>query len=264
MKYSPETCAINAKNWPWPRLITHRGGGDYAPENTMAAFRAGVKFGFDMMEYDVKLSKDAIEILLHDDDIKRTSNGQGNAADLTLKELLRYDFGSWHSPAYAGESITTLRAIAHYTQHYKLHSNIEIKPSRGMDGITGKAIAQTAQKLWQAITIPPLLSSFSTNALQSALDAAPGLPRALLIEEELPHDWEYQLAQLRCIGLNLNTSIVTKALAGEILRKGYTLIVWTVNERARAQELLDWGCHGIITDAITTINPNTLKRFIRP
>ncbi len=254
--------AINAKNWPWPRLITHRGGGHYAPENTLAAFRAGAKYGFKMMEYDVKLSKDGVEILLHDDDIQRTSNGQGKAANYTLSELQTYDFGAWHSQVYEREPIATLAAIAHYTQQQNIHSNIEIKPSQGEEHLTGKTVASRVQKLWHKAFPPPLLSSFSTVALQSALAAAPSLPRALLIEGELPDDWEYQLKQLQCLGINLDTEIVTRELAEEILGKGYALTVWTVNDMARAQDLLRWGCHGIITDAITTINPDTLKEFL--
>src|SRR5699024_2254127 len=152
----------------------------------------------------------------------------------------------------------------HYTQQQSIHSNIEIKPSKGVEHLTGRTIALQAQKLWNKALLPPLLSSFSKVALQSALDAAPALPRALLIEGKLPNDWEYQLRQLQCVGINLDSTIVTHELSTEILHKGYALTVWTVNDLARAQELLRWGCHGIITDAITTINPGRLKEFLGP
>lgn len=69
------------KQWPYPRLIAHCGGGCLAPENTLAAMRCGANYGFDMVEFDVKLSKDNILILLHDDDVQRTSNRQGLVAE---------------------------------------------------------------------------------------------------------------------------------------------------------------------------------------
>src|SRR5690554_608655 len=94
--------------WPWPPLIAHRGGGTLAPENTLVAFRIGHAQGFTMMEYDVKLSSDGVPVLLHDDTINRTSDGTGAAAELCIADLLRHDFGSWHSATYAGEPIPSL------------------------------------------------------------------------------------------------------------------------------------------------------------
>ncbi|XOT98372.1 glycerophosphodiester phosphodiesterase family protein, partial [Alcaligenes pakistanensis] len=66
-------------HWPYPALIAHRGAGKVAPENTLAAMRVGAQNGFHMMEYDVKLSRDGVPVLLHDDELERTSNGQGMA-----------------------------------------------------------------------------------------------------------------------------------------------------------------------------------------
>src|SRR3546814_4777436 len=92
--------------------------------------RLGAQHGFRMMEYDVKLSRDGVPILLHDDTVQRTSGGVGNAADKTLAELAEIDFGAWHSRDYAGEPIPTLYSIAAYTRANDIHSNIEIKPHR--------------------------------------------------------------------------------------------------------------------------------------
>lgn len=241
--------------WPWPRLIAHRGGGALAPENTLAAFRTGRIHGFSMMEYDVKLSKDGIPVLLHDDDINRTSDGQGTAASLTLNELLQRDFGAWHSSEYAGEPIALLGTIARFTIAHAVHSNIEIKPSPGVEWQTGEQVATTAQRLWVDASLPPLLSSFSEVALEAAYAAAPKLPRALLIEGPVPADWPRRVQRLGCIGLNVDHQHLTRSLAREILTAGYSLAVWTVNDMGRARELFDWGCHAIVTDNLAAINP---------
>src|SRR3546814_12614827 len=81
-----------AHAWPYPEFIAHRGAGRYAPENTLAAMRLGAQHGFRMMEYDVKLSRDGVPILMHDDTVQRTSGGVGNAADKPLAELAEIDF----------------------------------------------------------------------------------------------------------------------------------------------------------------------------
>ena len=86
--------------WPYSRHIAHRGGGRLAPENTLAAMRVGAEHGFTMFEYDVKLSRDNVLVLMHDDDVDRTSNGHGPAAAKTFSELAQLDFGSWPLSSY--------------------------------------------------------------------------------------------------------------------------------------------------------------------
>ncbi|MYN12245.1 glycerophosphodiester phosphodiesterase [Pusillimonas sp. TS35] len=241
--------------WPYPRLIAHRGAGRAAPENTLASIRLGARHGFRMMEYDVKLSKDGVAILLHDDTLDRTANATGRASDRSYAELANVDAGAWHSAGYAGEPIATLHAIAAFTIANGIASNIEIKPTTGSEAETGRQVALQAQALWRSAAQPPLLSSFSEAALQAALEAAPALPRALLFENELPPDWRARLERLQCIGANLNNKHTTRPAVDALLSAGYTVVVWTVNDLARAQELLRWGCHAIVTDEILTFSP---------
>lgn len=241
--------------WPYPRFIAHRGGGTKAPENTLAAFRHGAAQGFLMMEYDVKLSADDVPILLHDDTLERTSTGVGVGGNLRYAELARFDFGGWHSADFAGEPIATLYSVAAYTQAKGIHSNIEIKPTTGLENHTGERIALLARSLWKDAALPPLLSSFSETALAAARDAAPEIPRALLFEKELPPDWHERAQWLGCRGLNLNQAYTTETVVRDIHAAGLSVAVWTVNDMSRAKELLAWGCDAIITDEIGTMAP---------
>jgi glycerophosphoryl diester phosphodiesterase len=242
--------------WPYPRLIAHRGGGRLAPENTMAAMLTGAAYGFKMFEYDVKLSKDDVLILLHDDDVGRTTNGQGPARDKTYAELAALDAGAWHSADFAGQRVPTLEEVARYTQAQGIASNVEIKPSPGREVETGTAVALAAHRLWMDAAVPPLLSSFSEEALAAAHVAAPLLPRALLVEQ-IPVDWHDRLVQHDCVALNVNQKDVTPGLVQAVHEAGYRLAAWTVNDPGRAQTLLDWGVDGLFTDELATIRPDT-------
>ena len=242
-------------SWPYPQLIAHRGAGRYAPENTLTAIRLGAQHGFKMMEYDVKLSKHGIAILLHDDTLDRTSNGKGVAAELTLAELSALDFGRWHSRDYAGEPMGTLNSIANYTLSNDIASNIEIKPTKGFEKETGFTVARKAAELWRDASLPPLLSSFSEVALQAAREAAPELPRALLLARELPGDWKEKAERLGCTGINMNTRYITRDNVQAIRNAGYAVAVYTVNDPERARELINWGCNALFTDEIKTISP---------
>lgn len=246
--------------WQWPPLLAHRGGGWLAPENTLAAIRLGHAWGFAMIEYDVRLSGDGIPVLLHDDDIRRTSSGQGDAATMTLAQLQRYDYGSWHSPAWAGEAIPTLYGVAAYTLAHNMASNIEIKPHPGTDHETGRRVAEIAAGLWEHAELPPLLSSFSHTALAAARDSAPALPRALLIDKILPQDWRATALELGCMGLNLQHGLITPDLVREVHAAGLSVLAWTVNDPARARRLLQWGCDAIVTDALEHVNADALSQ----
>jgi glycerophosphoryl diester phosphodiesterase len=239
--------------WPWPALIAHRGGGSFAPENTLAALRTGARQGFRMVEFDVKLSQDDVLFLLHDDTIDRTSNGQGLASSLSWAALSEWDFSRGHGPDFAGEPAPTLRAAAACTRALGVHSNVEIKPATGFEARTGQAVARAARRLWQGAPLPPLLSSFSETALESARTAAPELPRALLIEGPVPADWQARLRGLGCGGLNIDTQYADREVVREVLAQGATLAVWTVNDANRARELLGWGCQAVFTDALNEV-----------
>jgi len=242
------------KDWPYPRHIAHRGAGKLAPENTLAAFRHGASFGYRMFEFDVKLSGDGKPVLMHDATLDRTTTGSGRVDAMILGELAALDAGAWHSPAFAGEPIPTLAAIARYTQANGFMANIEIKPVPGNEYRTGAAVALDALSLWRDVAVPPLLSSFSEEALEAARKTAPDLPRALLLDK-LPPDWLDRLRRLECVALDANHRELDAAVIGAAHAAGFKVLCYTVNDPARAQDLLGWGLDGLITDAVDQIRP---------
>jgi len=130
--------------WPYPRIFAHRGGGSLAPENTLAAIRLGQDLGFGAHEFDVKLSKDEVAMLLHDDTLERTTDGKGRACELGWAELCRLDAGGWHSQAFRGEPIPRFDAAARLLIAGGTLANVEIKPADGFDRITGERVAAEA------------------------------------------------------------------------------------------------------------------------
>jgi glycerophosphoryl diester phosphodiesterase len=241
-------------SWSYPAYIAHRGGGRLAPENTLAAMRVGAEHGFKFVEYDVKLTKDNVLVLTHDDTVERCTNGRGAVADLTYAELCRLDAGSGFNPQFAGERIPTFEDVARFTISHGMASNVEIKPSTGREYETGTAAALAAATFWQGATIAPLLSSFSETALAAAHVAAPALPRALLLDA-LPPDWRDRMVQHDAIALNVNQKLVDQALIDAVHEAGYRLAAYTVNDPARARALFAMGLDALFTDALDTIRP---------
>ena len=245
-------CGLPA--WPYPRFCAHRGAGTLAPENTLAAFRLGFEHGYRMAEFDVKLPADGVAFLLHDDTLDRTTNRRGRADASTWRELSLADAGTWHSSTYAGEPLASLAAVAAWSRARQVDVNIEIKPTRGRERETGAAIALDAASLWAGSGRVPLLSSFSEAALEAARDAAPELPRALLSEYWLDA-WRDRIVTLGCIALDLKHTLLTKDRIDEIHDAGLRVATWTVNDPARAADLIAWGVDTLITDAVDLISP---------
>lgn len=239
-------------DWPYPRLCAHRGAGKLAPENTLTAMRVGHAHGYAMVEFDVKLSADNVAFLLHDATLERTSSGRGRADALPWRELSRLDAGGWHSAKYAGEMLPTLAAIARWARAHDVRCNVEIKPTPGRERETGAAVALDTLALWRDAQVLPLMSSFKEAALDACRDAAPSLPRALLVDE-LPADWLARLERLECVALDANHKHVTRDVVEAAHRAGYRVCCWTVNDPARVTELGAWGVDTVITDAIDVV-----------
>lgn len=240
---------MGAASWPYPRLIAHRGGGSAAPENTLAGLRAGHAAGFHGVEFDVMLSADGTPHLIHDDTLERTTNGRGPVCVATDQELARLDAGVWHSPAFAGEPVPTLAAAGKLCRQLGLWANVEIKPFPGTESATGCRAAALAAEIWRGAMLPPLLSSFSPEALLAAREVAPQLPRALLVQA-VPTDWAARLAALGAQALHCSHKAMTPELAAAVRAAGYGLACYTVNDLDRLQSLWAMGVDGLFTDRL--------------
>jgi glycerophosphoryl diester phosphodiesterase len=96
--------------WPYPYWIAHRGAGKLAPENTLAAFRLGARYGYRMFECDAKLSADGTVFLLHDATLERTTDGIGQVAALTSDAVRRLRIKGCHGepPPLLGDMLDAL------------------------------------------------------------------------------------------------------------------------------------------------------------
>ncbi len=236
------------KRWPYPRLFAHRGGGTLAPENTMAGMQEAQARGYQAVEFDVKLSRDNVPMLMHDDTLERTTSGSGLFKHLSSAELKQLDAGSWKGPMWAGERIPALDAVMAFLCGQHMTANIEVKPCVGRDEETGRIVAQAAAKLGSTWP-PPLLSSFSVAALRAAAHAAPTLPRALLVEQCSTEQLALAV-ELGCVSLHCAWHDVTPEIVHAAHSCGLRLMAYTVNDADVACRLFQLGLDGIFTDAL--------------
>ena len=242
------------KDWPYPRWVAHRGAGHLAPENTLAAFRLGALHGYRMFECDAKLSADGVVFLMHDSTLERTTNGSGVGGDRPWSELARLDAGGWHSRAHAGEPLPTLENVARFCRANGHFLNIEIKPTPGLEQRTGELVAGEAARLWTDAGVPPLLTSFRPESLAGAREAAPHLPRGLLLDS-FWKGWLEVALQLECVALVCNHALWDASSVAQARSAGFRCLSYTVNDEWAAQRLWDLGTDGIITDRVDLFAP---------
>ena len=242
--------------WPYPRTLAHRGGGTLAPENTLAALRCGLAYGYRAVEFDVMLASDGVPVVVHDPELGRTVAGSGAVSDYTAAQLGAMEAGAWFGPAFAGEGVPTFDAVVAYCKAQRIWMNVEIKPAPGVDVATGAAVARATRDYFAkeiaAGELLPLLSSFSIAALEAARQAAPELARGWLVEA-IPADWERMAKELGVVAIHCDHQQLTRALALAVKEAGYGLFCYTVNTPERASELLAWGVDGFCTDRIDLI-----------
>ncbi len=228
-------------------VIAHRGASAAAPENTLAAIRLAAAEGARWIEVDVKLSRDGHCILMHDDLLRRTTNGRGEVAQYDLDELKRLDAGRWFGRRFAGEPIPTLEEAIALCIALDLDMNLEIKPCPGRQHETTVRIVETLRAHWPAARPWPLLSSFALASLEQARLDAPEMPRGLLVGRPTRRALD-MLDRLDCATLHCEGNRASKDLSRTLERAGRPLLCYTVNDPVRARWLLQAGVASIITD----------------
>jgi glycerophosphoryl diester phosphodiesterase len=246
--------------WPYPVRVAHRGGGTLAPENTVAGLRCGLAHGFHAVEFDVMLARDGVGVVIHDPELGRTVAGSGKVAEIDSADLVRMDAGSWFGPQFKGEPVPLFTQFVDFCQASGIWMNVEIKPAEGFEAATGTVVGQLVRaRFGDAIAAGdwarvPLLSSFSPEALAAARDAAPDVPRGMLVDV-VPADWQARAEALGAIAVHTNHKHLSAQTAGAIRAAGFGLFCYTVNDPARAEAILGWGVNGFCTDRIDLIAP---------
>ncbi|HEY8532396.1 MAG TPA: glycerophosphodiester phosphodiesterase family protein [Micromonospora sp.] len=257
---------------PGPLVFAHRGSSATLPEHTLAAYTYALAEGADGLECDVRLTRDRHLVCVHDRRLDRTSNGCGPVSAYTLAELDRLDFGSWHASARgrgaacgvldaARTRLLTLErllvAVRDAGRHVRML--IETKHPNRYGGEVERQLVALLRRF--GLTTPresdPVhitVMSFSPLAIRRIRDLAPHLPTVLLLELLPPG---LRLARLpfgaRIAAPGIDLVRARPHLVPRLRAAGNQVYVWTVNEPADLELVLNLGVDGIITDRPTFV-----------
>ena len=231
-----------------PRIIGHRGVAAYAPENTLEGLHTAADMGVEWVEFDVKITKDHVPILFHDDTLERTTNGGDRpVAECTYDEIRALEAGSWFGESFAGIKIPTLEEALEVLIEHDLGLNLEIKPCPGREKETAEAALDMLSTIWDDHD-RLLISSFSHVSMETALDMAGDWHRGFLLPEEWPENWKELAEYLQVSTFNVNGNAVTREHIDELLDLEKPILAYTINDPDRARILQGWGVDGFFSD----------------
>lgn len=245
-----ETCKLEGVD----PVVGHRGAKTYAPENTLVSIRRARELGCRWVELDVKLSRDGVPVLIHDERLERTTNGRGEVKDFGFEELRGLDAGGWKGAEFAGTPIPTLAEALGLLVELDMDLNLEIKPCPGREAETAAVACAEIRRRWPEGRPFPLLSSFALASLEAAQDKAPELPRGYLVEA-IPPDWRQTMQRLDCVALHVGHRYNSDWAMAAVAREGVPLLVYTVNDPERARGLFELGAAAVFSDSPDLIWP---------
>lgn len=222
-----------------PLVIAHRTTMGHAPENTLLGIRKAMELGCDGVEIDVRLCADGVPVLIHDDQLDRTTDGSGRVADASLRELVGIDAGQ-------GERIPSLRdALALVDGRMLLIIELKVTPGDDVAALCDSVLAEIRQA--DALPWTWLWSFDSETVIELASRAPAGRRIAHLCLAPTPDIWQIA-AEHRLDGISMHGSGLTADHAAACRAHDMAAFVWTVNEASDIERFIQLGVTGIVSD----------------
>ena len=243
-----------------PLIIGHRGASAVAPENTLAAFARAMLHGADGIEFDVRLARDEVPVVIHDATLERTGLAKARVSELTSDELRQIDVGSWFTGRasgrdidFSGEKLPTLRQVFEFFSDKSGLLYLEMKADAG-----GAELATQVVRSIQRHTMHEqvIVESFDLTLIEQVkkLDAA--IRTAALFEPKLSQPLSLvrtmkpvELAKYyRADEIALHHTLASHRLIGKAKEAGLSIVVWTVDNTQWIERARSLGVAALITN----------------
>lgn len=244
---------------PTPIPIGHRGAAGEAPENTLESFQKGLADGAAIVETDLHATRDGVLVLIHDDDVARTTEGAGPVSGMTLAELKRLDAGHRFEAAggfpWRGKGLRIPTLEEAFEALPGVRFNIEIKEAA--EGVVERTLAAISDAGRAELTLlaaekDPIMATIRERVARTGVDVAIGacvgdVLRSVraAVDGTAPPPGVMALQVPAAFG---GRPLVTPELVRFAHRHDIQVHVWTVNEPAEMHALLEVGVDGLISD----------------
>ncbi len=261
MTYQSDYFSFREKvNLKKPLIIAHRGASASAPENTFAAFKKAIDADADGIEFDVRLTKDSIPVVVHDSTLKRLAGIEKRIADLTGEDLKNLDVGSWFNRAFpqktdenfAREFVPTLAALFDFLRGYRGLIYVELKGKNA----AAETFAQSVCNLVRQTALLPniIIKSFNLEAIKTIKKILPEAQTAALFEPKILTILRKKKMILdeaekhHADQISIHYSLATKKFVASAREKNLPVTIWTADNPVWVKRALDYQIGAIITN----------------
>lgn len=228
-------------------IIAHRGNSCCAPENTISAINQAFDMNADHLELDIRLTSDGELVLMHDEDVARTTDGKDLVYGLTLSDIKNLDAGSWMDNSYTGEQVPTLTE-ALIASKGKGKILLDVK-SINVGSVIKKALDEAGvgtDAIW--VVQNANIDDFKNN-----------LPGSILwgtMPEQLTKETFDALKADGVVGFEIDVSVhtLTEELINTVHENGMIVIIYTIMDPSEMLRFINMGVDGIETDYPDVMN----------
>ena len=244
-----------------PLILGHRGASALAPENTLAAFSRALNDGADGIEFDVRLSRDSVPVVIHDATLQRTGLIDHAVSDLDASELREVDVGSWFAQrnqnpndAFIGEKLPTLGQVFEFfsARDGLLYTEMKCELNEGT------ALAAGVVKLTREFGMVDrvVVESFDHSAIAAVKRIDPGIRTAALFEPKLLRPLS-TIRRLKMIDaalrlpadeIALHYTLATGRVIDKAIQAGLEVVVWTVEDPIWIRRARSLGIKALISN----------------
>ena len=242
-------------------IIGHRGASAVAPENTMAAFREALAVGADGIEFDVRLTRDGVPVVIHDSTLRRTGGLSQRVADLTWDEISKVEVGSWFArkkglPAgtFANETVPSLAELFTLFQTNKSTLYLEMKSDSAADQ---RPLAEACVRAIEEHSLEErvVVECFQLPALKILKEINPEIKTVALFEPAFTNPSVLsdqrminQAVDVGAAALALHHRLARESLVQKAKAAGLHVAVWTVDDPAWVERAQAIGIDALITN----------------
>ncbi len=231
---------IQAASFDQITITSHRGYSYSYPENTLIAIERAIEVYSDYVEVDVRVTQDNQFVLLHDDNLMRTTGVNRSIARTSLEDVLALDAGRWKSIRFEGTRIPTLKETLEFVKG-KAGLNLDLKLSESQSYLMSDLVALIDEFGMQ---YQVLITSTCLSCLMAIKDINPNI-RTGYITYGLT---ETLLANESVDVISMRSSFVTLDIVRRVHQANKKILVWTVNSRLEIERMSSLGVNNIITD----------------
>ena len=248
----PKICDVARNQVQGVLGVAHRGYSNVAPENTASAYRLAKSNGFRAVETDVQVTSDGVFICHHDTTLTKVTSGLLNdkVSDHTWSELKDLDVGSWKSSEYSSERFLTLEQFCNLCFKLNLHAYIEITPIKAMTVAQCEQIVDIVKK--SGVSHTYLSNNFGSIQNIANIDKGANVQWVSFDYTEAMIGYALKLkSSFNRVTFAVDQSTLTnKQKVDDLKALGLDVAAFTVNDEARAIELVNWGVSVISSDIV--------------